>query len=236
MLVYEYLISLLIFFALLHGYFYRTLFSDQFEFTIASLVVMGKITSEDVRPILEKFKRLTGEESNKITSADVSGPIQKKKKKNEISQLDEGTDGQDKPNTDTANEATLSLKSSGSGALQLGKKIAQAFKEEVLSSSTASNLEKTVVFEEKEQEKPIDFSDFCIPQNTFAIAIDDSKIQRKLLGKIFENTGIAPDRCTICGDGFDEIMGFCDYVVNFINDHRDDYIFMIGTWKQGVRL
>ena len=64
---------------------------------------MGKITSEDVRPILEKFKRLTGAKSNKITSADVSGPIQKKKKKNEISQLDEGTDGQDKPNTDTAN-------------------------------------------------------------------------------------------------------------------------------------
>ena len=199
---------------------------------------MGKITSEDVRPILEKFKRLTGEKSNKITSADVSGPIQKKKKKkkkNEIPQLDEGTDGQDKPNTDTANEATLSSKSSGSGALLLGKKIAQAFKEEVLSSSTASNLEKTVVFEEKE-EKPVDFSEFCIPQNTFAIAIDDSKIQRKLLGKIFENAGIAPDRCTICGDGFDEIMGFCDYVVNFINDHRDDYIFMIGTWKQGVRL
>lgn len=197
---------------------------------------MGKITSEDVRPILEKFKRLTGEKLNKITSADVSGPIQKKKKKkNEIPQLDEGTDGQEKPNTDTANEATLSSKSSGSGALLLGKKIAQAFKEEVLSSSTASNLEKTVVFEEKE-EKPVDFSEFCIPQNTFAIAIDDSKIQRKLLGKIFENAGIAPDRCTICGDGYAEIMGFCDYVVNFINDHRDDYIFMIGTWKQGVRL
>ena len=194
---------------------------------------MGKVSSEDVRPILEKFKRLTGEKSNKITTADVSGPI--RKKKNEVPQLDEGSDGKDKPNTDTTNnDATLSTKSSGSGALLLGKKIAQAFKEEVLSSSAAINPEKTVFFEEKGKEKPVDFSEFCIPPNTYAIAIDDSKIQRKLLGKIFDNAGIASDRCTICGDGYDEIMGFVDYVVNFINDHTEDYIFMIGTWKQRV--
>ena len=49
---------------------------NQFEFTIASLVLLGKITSKDVRPILEKFKKLTGD-NNKITAADVSGPIKK---------------------------------------------------------------------------------------------------------------------------------------------------------------
>ena len=53
-------------------------FSDQFEFTIASLVVLGKITADDVRPILEKFQRLTGDNPNKITSSDVTGPNKKK--------------------------------------------------------------------------------------------------------------------------------------------------------------
>ena len=42
---------------------------NQFEFTIASLVLLGKITSEDVRPILKKFKSLSGK-GNKITLCD----------------------------------------------------------------------------------------------------------------------------------------------------------------------
>jgi len=173
------------------------LLSDQFEFTIASLVVMGKITSEDVKPILEKFKRLRGENSNKITSADVSGI---RKKKDEVLEKEEAVNGQDKLNDDTI-DATA--KSSGSGVLG---KIATAFKEEVLSSNPAASQDKAVVFEEKEEDKPVDYSDFSIPSNTYAIAIDDSKIQRKLLGKIFEHAGIQADRCTIVGDGYEEIM------------------------------
>ena len=54
--------------------------SDQFEFLVGSLVVMGKITSEDVKPILDKFQQLTGEKSNKITSSDVNGPVKKNKR------------------------------------------------------------------------------------------------------------------------------------------------------------
>ena len=173
--------------------------SDQFEFTIASLVVMGKITSEDVKPILEKFKRLTGENSNKITSADVSG-VRKKNKKDELLEKGEVVDDQEAPHNDTI-DATA--KSAGSGVLG---KIATAFKEEVLSSNPPASQDKAVVFEEKEEDKPVDYSDFRIPSNTYAIAIDDSKIQRKLLGKIFEHAGIPEDRCTIVGDGYEEIM------------------------------
>jgi len=172
--------------------------SDQFEFTIASLVVMGKITSEDVKPILEKFKHLTGENSNKITSADVSGI--RKNKKDDVSEKDEAVDDQEAPHDDTI-DATA--KSTGSGVLG---KIATAFKEEVLSSNPASSQDKAVVFEEKEEDKPVDYSDFSIPSNTYAIAIDDSKIQRRLLGKIFEHAGMPSDRCTIVGDSYEEIM------------------------------
>ena len=160
---------------------------------------MGKITSEDVKPILEKFKRLTGENSNKITSADVSG-MKKKNEMAEVLEKDKAMDGQDKLNDDTI-DATA--KSAGSGVLG---KIATAFKEEVLSSNPVASQDKAVVFEEKEEDKPVDYSDFSIPSNTYAIAIDDSKIQRKLLGKIFEHAGISADRCTIVGDGYEEIM------------------------------
>ena len=154
---------------------------------------MGKITSEDVKPILEKFKRLTGENSNKITSADVSGI-----RKDDVSEKDKAVNGQDK-----LNDMEPANASASSGVLG---KIATAFKEEVLSSNPVASQDKAVVFEEKEEDKPVDYPDFHIPSNTYAIAIDDSKIQRKLLGKIFEHAGIPADKCTIVGDGYEEIM------------------------------
>ena len=181
---------------------------------------MGKISSDDIRPILDKFNELTGKKANKITSADVSGPI--RKKKNENPEDVDGIDVKEKLHASAAEGLVKST--SSSGAL---KKIAQAFKEEVL---TASNQDKAVIFrEEEEKEKSdaaIDYSDFCIPPTTHALAIDDSKIQRKLLGKIFENAGIPSNKCTICGDGYSEIMGFEDYVVKFMGSH-DGYVFMI---------
>lgn len=203
--------------------------SDQFEFTIASLVVMGKITSDDVRPILEKFKRLAGEKSNKITSADVSGPM--RKRKNDNNETDKGLPDNDTLKNNTNSESnTTSSKPSSSGALVVGKKIAKAFREEILNSTVSNHDQSGVDFvqEEKKEVAKDNYSDFRIPKNTHAIAIDDSKIQRKLLAKIFDNAGISQDRCTICGNGYDEIMGFEDYVVSFMENH-DGYIFMIGV-------
>ena len=39
--------------------------------------------------------------------------------------------------------------------------------------------------------------------------------------------GIAASNTTIVGDGYDEIMGFEDYVCNFVENHTDDYVFLI---------
>ncbi|KAL7452366.1 hypothetical protein ACHAWC_004089, partial [Mediolabrus comicus] len=195
---------------------------DQFEFTIASLVLLGKITSEDVRPILEKFNKLSGK-SNKITAADVSGPIKKKDKKSEE------TDNSDE-NSDALedNEAKSPRQSSGSGALSVTKKIAQAFREEMFSSTNNEQEKENVVKEEdKNNDIAPDYSRFRIPTNTHAIAIDDSKIQRKLLSKFFEFAGIPEEKTTIVGDGHDEIMGFEDFVCNFIENHPEDFVFLL---------
>jgi len=198
---------------------------DQFEFTIASLVLLGKITSSDVRPILEKFKKLTGD-NNKITAADVSGPI-KKKEEAAVVEESENSDEESAESSlaDGGNEGVVSPhKSSGSNAFAVGKKIAQAFREELLSSSVVDQDKENAT---EEDDSAVDHSKFRIPKNTYAIAIDDSKIQRKLLGKLLEFAGISSDRTTIVGDGYDEIMGFEDYVVNFMENHVDNYVFLL---------
>ncbi|KAL7547215.1 hypothetical protein ACHAWF_010540, partial [Thalassiosira exigua] len=186
---------------------------DQFEFTLASLVVMGKITYADVQPIIQKFQQLSGE-NNKISATHVSGPEQ-----NEHSSTEVETNAQEKPETDA--NGIIASKSSSAGALMVGKKIAQAFREEVLSSSVVA--EKGPASEERES---ANHSNFRIPDNTHAIAIDDSKIQRKLLAKLFSFAEIPAEKCTVVGDGHDEIMGFEDYVVKFM-DNYDGYVLMI---------
>lgn len=195
---------------------------DQFEFTIASLVLLGKITSEDVRPILEKFNKLSGK-SNKITAADVSGPIKKKDKKSE-----ETDNSDENSNATEDDDAKSPRQSSGSGALSVTKKIAQAFREEMFSSTNNEQEKENVVKEvNKKDDIAPDYSRFRIPTNTHAIAIDDSKIQRKLLSKFFEFAGIPEEKTTIVGDGHDEIMGFEDFVCNFIENHPEDFVFLL---------
>ena len=68
---------------------------------------------------------------------------------------------------------------------------------------------------------------FRVPNNTYAIAIDDSKIQRKLLGKFFDFIGIPEEQCVIKGDGSSEILNFEDFVVEFMENHSDDFVFMV---------
>ena len=38
---------------------------------------------------------------------------------------------------------------------------------------------------------------------------------------------IPSDHCTVLGDGADEIKGFEDFVVNFMESHKNDYVFMV---------
>lgn len=93
--------------------------------------------------------------------------------------------------------------------------------EEILSSGTGTeqyNRVNSTLTNEDEDSVPPDYSHFRIPRNTYAIAIDDST----------DFAGISSDFQTIVGDGYDEIMGFEDFVVNFMENHTDDYVFLIA--------
>mmetsp|Transcript_53516 Transcript_53516/g.62515 ORF Transcript_53516/g.62515 Transcript_53516/m.62515 type:complete len:1327 (-) Transcript_53516:87-4067(-) len=71
------------------------------------------------------------------------------------------------------------------------------------------------------------FSEFELPKNIYGIAIDDSKIQRKLLNRYFGFAGIPKDRIRIYGQNAAEIRGFADVVVQFVDEHPDDYFLLV---------
>lgn len=83
------------------------------------------------------------------------------------------------------------------------------------------------LFNEKVANTDMKYEDFQLPKNIQAIAIDDSKIQRKLLSRFFMYAGIPEDRIHILGENAEEIIGFCDWSVSFVDEHPDDYILMV---------
>lgn len=73
----------------------------------------------------------------------------------------------------------------------------------------------------------VSYEDFEVPKNVHAIAIDDSKIQRKILSRFFLFAGIPEDRIHIMGGTAEEIKGFCDWAITFVDEHPDDFVLMI---------
>lgn len=73
----------------------------------------------------------------------------------------------------------------------------------------------------------IEPSTFQIPRGTWAISIDDSKIQRKLLKRLDLILGVEESRCIVLGETSAEITGFDDFVIQHINAHPNDYFLLI---------
>merc|ERR1719401_1250230 len=84
----------------------------------------------------------------------------------------------------------------------VGKQIAQAFREELLTGTHQKSAE------DAEEETEEDYSTFCVPKNTRAIAIDNSTFGRRQLGRFLEFLGIPADHRIVVGHGYDQIMGF----------------------------
>ena len=63
---------------------------------------------------------------------------------------------------------------------------------------------------------------FVLPPDVWGIAIDDSKIQRKLLRRFFIHAGIHEHHQVILGQNSNEILKFVEFTVNFIKRHPND--------------
>eukprot|EP00804_Cyclotella_cryptica_P000589 CCRYP_009976-RA/>CCRYP_009976-RA protein AED:0.28 eAED:0.28 QI:429/1/1/1/1/1/3/820/1200 len=69
---------------------------------------------------------------------------------------------------------------------------------------------------------------FVIPSGVWGIAIDDSKIQRKLLRRFFVHAGIPEHHQIILGQNSEEISSFVEFTVDFVERHPDDLFFVIA--------
>jgi signal transduction histidine kinase len=73
-----------------------------------------------------------------------------------------------------------------------------------------------------------DADQFHLPHGVWGIGIDDSKIQRKLLRRIFLHAGVHEHHQIILGHKPEEIANFVDFVVDFVNSHPCDRFFLIA--------
>lgn len=68
---------------------------------------------------------------------------------------------------------------------------------------------------------------FQMPPNTWGVAIDDSKIQRKLLANLLDTAGVVASRRIVQGGTAAEIAGFELFLVDLIQRHSEDYFLVI---------
>ena len=73
----------------------------------------------------------------------------------------------------------------------------------------------------------IDMGNFCLPKGTWGIAIDDSKIQLKILDRFFGAAGIEKSRRVILGKTPEEIFGFSATVKRLLAENPDDKFLVI---------
>jgi hypothetical protein len=67
-----------------------------------------------------------------------------------------------------------------------------------------------------------------IQSGVWAIGIDDSKIQRKLLRRFFSHAGVHEHHQIILGCNAEEISTFVQFVVDFVKSHPSDLFFIIA--------
>ncbi|KAJ1451526.1 hypothetical protein M885DRAFT_620697 [Pelagophyceae sp. CCMP2097] len=68
---------------------------------------------------------------------------------------------------------------------------------------------------------------FSLPPGTWGLAIDDSKMQRKLLAKMLTIAGVTDDRVIVTGETGAEIHGYAAAVVDHVRKHAADYHLII---------
>ena len=69
--------------------------------------------------------------------------------------------------------------------------------------------------------------DFVVPQNVWAIGIDDSKIQRKLMSRIFNHVGVPNSRQLLLGESPEDVTEFESTLISLMEEHPADRFLVI---------
>ncbi|KAG7336802.1 hypothetical protein IV203_032363 [Nitzschia inconspicua] len=73
----------------------------------------------------------------------------------------------------------------------------------------------------------MDPKEFEVPAKTIGIAVDDSKIQRKLMGRILTYTGVKTENSHILGESPSEVMGLKALVLGLLQDNPDSKMLIL---------
>eukprot|EP00526_Cylindrotheca_closterium_P001973 CAMPEP_0113629296 /NCGR_PEP_ID=MMETSP0017_2-20120614/15204_1 /TAXON_ID=2856 /ORGANISM="Cylindrotheca closterium" /LENGTH=1088 /DNA_ID=CAMNT_0000539681 /DNA_START=116 /DNA_END=3382 /DNA_ORIENTATION=- /assembly_acc=CAM_ASM_000147 len=69
---------------------------------------------------------------------------------------------------------------------------------------------------------------FQIPKNAWGVAIDDSKIQRKLLSRFLSHAGVTESRQIVKGYTNEEIQSFDSFLVDLVQRNPNDYFLVVA--------
>jgi hypothetical protein len=78
-----------------------------------------------------------------------------------------------------------------------------------------------------EQFEPMEEKNFKIPKHTWGIAVDDSRIQRKVMKQFLKLIGIEKSKRVVLGASSEEIYGFAGQVKKLMLEHPKDKFLLI---------
>lgn len=146
----------------------------------------------------------------------------------ESTQLDENQ------RLDTEEGRLKSARSAGDGAWIMQKCavcLGGSCKIEYLANGTTLTFECPAKisdeWKEQHQELSATSSNFVIPPSTWAIAVEDSPIQQKLLAKFLQQTGFQGDHILILGKTAEEIYDFTDIICKKMMENPQDKFVLI---------
>ena len=73
----------------------------------------------------------------------------------------------------------------------------------------------------------VDVTDFEVPAGTWGVAVDDSKIQRKLLGRILGHVGVDEARCIVLGRNQSEVHSLHKVISDLLAKDPDSKILVL---------
>ena len=69
--------------------------------------------------------------------------------------------------------------------------------------------------------------DFAVPPETWGIGVDDSMVQRKLMGKILSNAGVDPKRTILLGKTLAEVSSLESVLLDTLEQHSESKILVL---------
>jgi hypothetical protein len=107
-------------------------------------------------------------------------------------------------------------------AKTMGGTCSIAFAEDVTVFSFSAPVEPLLVASDV-----LDAKKFEVPSSTIGIAVDDSKIQRKLMSRILTYTGIKCENSRILGETPADVMGLQGLVLGLLDDNPDSKLLIL---------